>query len=159
MLARSLQRDAAARLALLAAAFLLGLSTGVQRLPAQETPLPQEVFQSIQSAWGQGNARGVQRHFGARKVSISLPETDRAGGRFSSNQAYLILKAHFAATRVVQFQFTDIRDPREPQRLAAALALRRYRQRGDGRLIEDRVLVSLAAEGERWVVSEIKALR
>jgi hypothetical protein len=135
---------------------LLLLSAGSPAVAEEDAT--RAVFQSIEAAWGRADARSVLRHFGERKVSISLPETDRAGGRFSRNQGYFILKKHFEATQILQFQFVELRHPSDAQRLAAALALRRYRERGDGRVIQDWVLVTLVSEEERWVVSEIKAL-
>ncbi|MFQ5599931.1 MAG: DUF4783 domain-containing protein [Candidatus Krumholzibacteriia bacterium] len=120
---------------------------------------PAAVFKSIERAWLAGDARALSKHFGDRKVSISLPEAGPVGGRFSRNQSYFILKDHFQATKTQQFQFIHVREPGEAQRVAAALARRVYRNHGNGRVVRDRVLVALVRDGDRWVVSEVKALR
>ena len=128
--------------------------------PAQPSRAPaRDVFTSIQAAWLAGDASRITRHFGERKVSIGLTEVEPVGGHFSRSQSYYILKRHFETTRVQEFQFEHVRDAEQDVRVALGLARRRYRVRGDGRVIRDRVLVALAREGERWVISEIRALR
>jgi len=127
---------------------------------AQPPPAPPSaVFEHIQEAWRSGDADGVTRHCGEHKLSIGLPEVEPVGGRFSRSQSYYILKAYFETTRVQEFQFEHVREAEQGVRVALGLASRRYRELGDGRIIRDRVLVALAREGERWVLSEIRALR
>jgi hypothetical protein len=128
--------------------------------PAQTPAVTsQDVFVRIQEAWQNGNAGSITRHFGERRASIGLPEVEPVGGHFSRSQSYYILKMHFETTQVQEFEFEHVRDPEQDGRVALGLARRRYRQLGDGRIIQDRVLVVLEQERGRWVISEIRALR
>lgn len=126
---------------------------------APETRATAAVFESLESAWSQGDARGVVAHLGDRKVSITLPELEPASGRFSRSQSYFILKKHFENTQTLQFQFLDVRPPEGGRPVAVALAVRRYREHGAGPVAQDRVLVTLARDESRWVIAEITALR
>ncbi len=117
------------------------------------------VFDAIEAAWRAGDAGALTRHLGAHGVSIGLPEVEPAGGHFSRSQSFYILKAHFEATRIQEFEFEHVREAEQDARVALGLANRRYRGLGDGRVVRDRVLVVLGREGTRWVVAEIRALR
>lgn len=140
------------------AAFLV--TTCAAQLESQPPPLAaRDVLAHIQDSWRSGDAHAITRHFGARKVSIALSGLEPVGGHFSRSQSYYILKAHFEATRVQDFEFEHLREPAPDDELALALARRLYRVRGDGRVIRDRVLVALSREAGRWVISEIRALR
>ena len=68
------------------------------------------------------------------------------------------LDGHFRRTRTLQFQFLDIRPPETERSIAVALALHRYRVQGSGPIAQDRVLVTLAREESRWVITAITAL-
>jgi hypothetical protein len=141
---------------------LAALLVALCAVPAQPQPPPvsaRDIFASIRDSWQAGDAHGITRHFGARKVSIGLPEVEPVGGHFSRSQSYYILKAHFEASRDRDFEFEHVRDPAPADRLALGLARRLYREQGDGRVIRDRVLVALSREAGRWVISEIRALR
>ena len=116
------------------------------------------VFEAIETAWSEGNARALAQHLGNHPVSISLAESGPSG-RFSRDQTYFILERLFAATQTNKFRFTGVRDPGKDGRVAVGLAERSARDRGEGRVVQDRVLVTLVPEGGRWVVSEIQALR
>lgn len=116
------------------------------------------VFDSLAAAWARGDVRGVVAHLGERKVSIALPELEDAAGLFSRSQSRFILESHFARTRTLQFQFLDVHLPERERAVAVALAVRRFRNAGAGPVRQDRVLVTLAPEGNRWVIAEIAAL-
>ena len=116
------------------------------------------VFHSLETAWSRGDVDGIAAHLGKRRVSIALPDFEPGGGSFSRSQTLLILEGHFHRSRTLQFQFLDIRPPETEKSIAVALALRRYRVQGSGPIAQDRVLVTLAREGSRWVIAEITAL-
>lgn len=120
---------------------------------------PRETFAHIQEAWLAGDARSLTEHVGQRGVSIGMPEVEPVGGQFSRSQSYYILRNHFETTQTQEFELEHIGAPERDDRVALALANRRYRERGNARVIRDRVLVALQREDERWVLSEIRALR
>jgi len=124
-----------------------------------EGPSPAPVFATIEKAWNAGDASALVQSFGRRKVYLSLPDGGPAGGQFSRDQSYYILKNLFDAARTEEFTFVTIRTPEEQRRSAFGLARRVFRPRDAGSAIRDRVFVSLVLEGERWVVSEIKSVR
>ena len=117
------------------------------------------VFDSLEAAWSRGDVHGVVPHLGERKVSIALPDLEATTGLFSRSQSRFILECHFASTRTLQFQFQDVHLPEGNRPVAVALAVRLSRAAGAGPVLQDRVLVTLAPEGSRWVIAEIAALR
>ena len=117
------------------------------------------VFSSIEKAWAAGDARALVRTFGRRKVFISLPDGGPAGGLFSRDQSYYILKDLFGTARTEEFAFVTIHGPEAERSTAFGLAKRVFRPRDAGSALRDRVFVSLVLEGDRWVVSEIKSVR
>ena len=116
------------------------------------------VFDDLQAAWARGDVRGVVEHLGERKISLALPELATTAGTFSRSQSRFILESHFARTRTLQFQFLDVHVPTGTRGVAVALAVRRSRAAGAGPIRQDRILVTLAPEGSRWVIAEITAL-
>jgi len=117
------------------------------------------IFASIERAWVIGSVDSVLEHFGARKVSISLPDGGPPGGTYSRAQSYFILKGLFDATRTEEFSFVSIVQAEDPTATAIGRAERTFRRRDSSQLLQDRIFISLVQEGERWVVAEIKSIR
>jgi hypothetical protein len=128
----------------------------------REATGPQEVFNDIERGWNARNVDLILRHFGPQKVAISIDASGPAGGTFSKSQSYYLLKDHFRYTNTRKFEFVQFRTGEEGAR-SFAVAERQYLRRDDGRLIKDKVYVSLHldrdANHERWVVDEIKSIR
>jgi len=120
---------------------------------------PTAVFASLERAWTRGDARGLVAHVGSRKVSLDLPELEGNNGLFSRSQTELIFAKHFENTETQSFQFLDLRAPEGGPPVAVGLAQRRLRSRGAGTVRQDRVLVTLVREGNRWVLSGITVVR
>lgn len=140
---------------------VVGLPGGAAAADSSTVAAPggaRAVFEAIETAWSEGNAQALAQHLGHHAVSISLAESGPTG-RFSHDQATFILERLFAATRTHTFRFTGVRDPGKDGQVAVGLAERSARDRGEGRIVQDRVLVTLVPEDGRWVVSEIQALR
>jgi hypothetical protein len=120
-----------------------------------------EVFDDIEQAWNARNVDQILRHFGAQKVAISIEGTGPSG-TFSRSQSYYLLKDHFRYTNTRKFEFVQFRESDESSE-SYAIAERHYLRRDDGRLIKDKVYVSLhldrEGDREKWVVDEIKSIR
>jgi hypothetical protein len=128
-----------------------------------ETPGPMDVFNDIEQGWTSRNVDLILRHFGSQKVAISVDGTGPSGGSFSRNQSYYLLKDLFRFTVTKKFEFVQFRKSSDDGSQSFAIAERHYQRRDDGRLIKDKVYVSLHLERddgrERWVVDEIKSIR
>lgn len=124
---------------------------------------PMDVFADIERGWNEGSVDAILRHFGNQKVAISVQGTGPSGGTFSRNQSYYLLKDLFRYTLTRKFEFVQYRKPSDDGSETFAVAERHYQKNDDGRLIKDKVYVSLHLErdGEegRWVVDEIKSIR
>ncbi len=124
---------------------------------------PMDVFADIERGWNAGNVDPILRHFGSQKVAISVQGTGPSGGTFSRNQSYYLLKDLFRYTLTRKFEFVQYRKPSDDGNETFAIAERQYQKSDDGRLIKDKVYVSLHLERdgdqERWVVDEIKSIR
>jgi hypothetical protein len=124
---------------------------------------PMDVFADIERGWNAGDVDPILRHFGSQKVAISVQGTGPSGGTFSRNQSYYLLKDLFRYTLTRKFEFVQYRKPSDDGTETFAVAERHYQKNDDGRLIKDKVYVSLHLERdggrERWVVDEIKSIR
>jgi hypothetical protein len=124
---------------------------------------PMAVFDDIENAWRAGSVDPILRHFGSRKVALSIDGTAAPGGSFSRNQSYYVFKDLFRLTVTRKFEFVQFRQLSEAGSESFAIAERHYQRRDDGRLVKDKVYVSLHPERdgdrERWVVDEIKSIR
>ncbi|MDH4038536.1 MAG: hypothetical protein OEX18_13830 [Candidatus Krumholzibacteria bacterium] len=124
---------------------------------------PMDVFGDIELGWKSGNVDLILRHFGTQKVAISVEGTGPSGGTFSRNQSYYLLKDLFRYTITREFEFAQYRKPGEQGGRSYAIWERQYQKSDDGRLIKDKVYVSLHLESDgnrqRWVVDEIKSIR
>jgi hypothetical protein len=127
---------------------------------SQEAPRATPVFASLERAWVVGNVDSVLGHFGKRKVFLSLPEEGGpAGGLYSRNQSYFILKDLFDTTHTEEFSFVSIRLAEEQPGTAIGRAERTFRRRDSSKTVQDRIFFSLVQEDARWVVAEIKSVR
>ena len=124
---------------------------------------PMDVFDDIERGWTARNVDLILRHFGSQKVAISIDGTGPSGGSFSRSQSYYLLKDLFRFTVTRKFEFVQFRKTSDDGSQSFAIAERHYQRRDDGRLIKDKVYVSLHlerdADRERWVVDEIKSIR
>jgi hypothetical protein len=124
---------------------------------------PVEVFADIERGWNARNVDLILRHFGSQKVAIAVEGTGPAGGSFSRNQSYYLLKDLFRYTITRKFERTQYRKPDAEGGQSFAVFERHYQKTDDGRLFKDKVYVSLHLESndsrERWVVDEIKSIR
>ncbi len=131
--------------------------------PASDAAGPMDVFADIERGWNAGNVDPILQHFGSQKVAISVQGTGPSGGTFSRNQSYYLLKDLFRYTLTRKFEFVQYRKPSDDGSETFAVAERHYQKSDDGRLIKDKVYVSLHLEldgdQERWVVDEIKSIR
>jgi len=130
---------------------------------ARDEAGPMDVFADIERGWNAGDVDPILRHFGSQKVAISVQGTGPSGGTFSRNQSYYLLKDLFRYTLTRKFEFVQYRKPNDDVSETFAVAERHYQKSDDGRLIKDKVYVSLHlerdGEAERWVVDEIKSIR
>jgi len=124
---------------------------------------PMDVFDDIEQGWMSRNVDVILQHFGSQKVAISIEGNGPSGGSFSKSQSYYLLKDLFRFTSTKKFVFVQFRQNNEDRTESYAIAERHYRRTDDGRLIKDKVYVSLHLEREgdreRWVVDEIKSIR
>lgn len=133
---------------------------GESDAPADDAALA--VFADIEKGWTSGNVDLILRHFGPGKVAISVDGAGPAGGAFSKNQGHYLFQDLFRATTTRRFEFIQFRRVEESSQFYA-IAERHYLQKDDGRLIKDKVYVSLhlgtEKNREKWVVDEISSFR
>jgi hypothetical protein len=120
--------------------------------------VPLSIFADIERGWKGGKEEPLLRHFGQRKVAISIGGAGPKGGYFSKSQSHYLFKDLFKYTITKKFEFTQYRNIHNGNRKVYAVAEREYKRRDDGRLFKDKIYVSLQRENERWVISEIKSI-
>ncbi|UCG52641.1 MAG: hypothetical protein JSW58_03575 [Candidatus Latescibacterota bacterium] len=120
---------------------------------------PIGVFADIEAGWKKENVRQILRHYGKGKVAIAIEGSGPAGGTFSRNQSYYLLKDLFKYTITEKFEFVQYRNVSDGRSKVYAVAERQYKRNDDGRLFKDKIYVSLHLEETRWVIDEIKSIR
>lgn len=127
--------------------------------PKEDKLGPIGVFADIEEAWNEENVGLITRHFGGKKVAISIEGIGPVGGAFSRNQSHYLFKDLFEYTITEKFEFFQYRNVTDGKIEVYAVAERSYKRNDDGRLFKDKIYVSLHQEDERWVISEIKSVR
>ena len=124
---------------------------------------PMDVFSQIEAGWNARNVDMILRHFGPGKVAIAIDGgSSPVAGTFSKSQSHYLFKDLFRYTNTRKFEFVQFRNGEDGSQ-SYAIAERHYLRRDDGRLIKDKVYVSLHLDREdkreKWVVDEIKSIR
>jgi len=130
-----------------------------QRTVKEKAPDPSRVFRGIESAWKNGDASALIRFVGSGRVYLDLQGASKKGGYFSKSQIYFLFKRHFSATRQLKFAFMRLSKPKVRGNKAFGIARRVYRDARNGRVVNDKVYVTLRREGRSWVLSEVKSMR
>jgi hypothetical protein len=142
---------------------LAGVSRATNEAPriaqADDQSIVSAVFDSIESAWRAGDARGLVASFAPGRILLRLPgNASQAPGHFSHQQCLLILGNHFEANVVRRFRFEHRQAPEVTPGKAVGLATVSWRKLGGGRTKEGRMLVVLERTAAGWGVSEMQAL-
>jgi len=120
---------------------------------------PGSVFRAIERAWKRGDAAEMSRHVGTGRVYLDIYGANRKGGYFSKPQVYFLFKRHFSTTRQLKFSFLRLSKPKLRSSKAFGIARRVFRDVRSGRVINDKVYVTLRREGKKWVLSEVKSMK
>jgi len=118
---------------------------------------PLEVFKSVEKAWISGNAQALADLASESKVLIKIRGMERRGEYFTKPQLYYIFKGIFESTSQTSFTFVRYHNLEKRDSRVYGMALRSYKSNQSGGLYKDRVYVTLAKEGSRWAVTEIKS--
>jgi hypothetical protein len=118
---------------------------------------PLRVFKRIEKAWQAGNARSIADLASDSRVFVEIRGTDKRGGHFTKPQIFYIFKNMFASTNQATFTFVKYYNLEKPEGRVYGVATRSYKKDRSGRLYKDKVFVTLAKEGSRWAVAEIKS--
>lgn len=124
--------------------------------PAAPSPAApsQAVFDTLASAWQRGDARALLRVFGEGPVTLRL--SDQEPGPFSRGQCALILERLFESTATQEFRLSN---SQESGPVAVGLAHWTSRNRRNGSLTQERVIVVLERGANGWVVTEIQVVK
>jgi hypothetical protein len=143
-----------------------GRKTVSDKDSSEESVGPMDIFSDIEKGWNAEEVEMILRHFGQGKVTIAIEGTGPSGGNFSRNQSYYLLTDMFKYTITRKFEIVQYRKPNDDGNTSFVVAERYYQKTDDGRLIKDKIYVSLhlepaktGATNTRWVVDEIKSIR
>ena len=118
---------------------------------------PLDVFKRVERAWMSGNAQALADLASDSKVLVKIRGMERRGEYFTKPQLYYIFKGIFESTSQTSFAFVKYHNLEKQGSRVYGMALRSYKSNQSGGLYQDRVYVTLAREGSRWAVTEIKS--
>jgi hypothetical protein len=118
---------------------------------------PLVVFQSVRKGWRNGTPGPFERYLGKGKVRLDFGEGGPRGGLYTRGQAYYLLKDYFRRTHTVEIGFLRTSEGATKGSRPYALLERMCRDR-HGVISKEVVFVSLALEGDQWVISELRAI-
>jgi hypothetical protein len=118
---------------------------------------PRPVFNGIEKAWREANADAMAAYAGDSKIYLSVAGVERDSGFFSKSQFKYLFKKMFRNYRQTKFEFVRYHNIDRSDRKVYGIAHRNYKNSRSGRLVQDKVYVTLKREGTRWVVAEIKS--
>jgi len=127
----------------------------VQVIDVTEEPLV--VFRSVEKAWQAGDAQALAGLASESKVFIKIRGIERRGEYFTKPQIFYIFKGMFASTSQTSFAFVKYHNLEKQDSRVYGMALRSYKSNRSGGLYKDTVYVTLAKEGSRWAITEIKS--
>jgi hypothetical protein len=128
-------------------------ATGSQEVTSEAL----EVLGAIEEGWRKSSARPFGTHLGKGKVRIDLGEGGPRGGLFTRSQAYYLLKDYLEDFRTVELNVDKTSTETKSGSRPYILFERAYRTQ-DGAERKQVVFVSLGREGDKYVISEIRAI-
>jgi len=117
------------------------------------------VFRSIEKAWKEQDAGEISRYAGSGRVYIDVQMLNKQGGYFSRPQVFFLFKRMFGSTKLLRFSFQRFSKPGSEGTRAYGIANRVVKDLKTGRIIKDKIYITLKWNGRGWVLSEIKSIR
>jgi ketosteroid isomerase-like protein len=118
---------------------------------------PIGAFGSVEKAWQSGDAQALANLASDSKILVKIRGMERRGEYFTKPQLYYIFKGMFASTSQTTFTFVRYQNLEKQDGKVYGMAQRSYKSNRNGGLYKDTVYVTLAREGSRWAVTEIKS--
>ena len=122
------------------------------------TPELHKIFDEIESAWQDSDAKKLSNFAGDSKVFLNVRGLGRRAGYYSKPQLYYLFKKMFEGMRNVRFEFVNFQRFSRSEMRVYGIAERSYTNTGRGRFFKDKVYVTLMKEEKKWVVVEIKTI-
>ena len=117
------------------------------------------VFRDIENAWRKKDANKISSYAGSGRVYIDVQMLNKRGGYFSRPQVFFLFKRMFGSTKLLRFSFQRFSKPGSEGTRAYGIANRVVKDLKTGRIIKDKIYITLKWNGRGWVLSEIKSIR
>jgi hypothetical protein len=129
--------------------------SGEAELTPEVDPGLVSLVRAVESAWWGGEAEPLAPYLGRRGVGLSLAGGEIADAWFSRNQARFLLDRLLRSSDTVRFEFIRYRNLAGGPGRPNATAVWEHRPAPDA-LSRQLVFLSLAQDGGRWVIAEVK---
>jgi hypothetical protein len=133
-----------------------GLAVGTVRAEAAAGEGPRASYARIAAAWQDGDPDALVELVHPDGLQVRLGSGGRSAS-YSPSQAYYFFKSLFRANRSVSFEYQRQQETRGPR--VHAMALWRYRKTARAVPTERRLVLVLARDHDRWLLTEINAVR
>jgi len=117
------------------------------------------VFRNIENAWKSQDAGAISRYAGSGRVYIDVRMLNKQGGYFSRPQVFFLFKRMFKTTKLLRFSFQRFSEPGSGGLRAYGIANRVVKDLRTGKIIRDKIYITLKWNGKSWVLTEIKSMR
>jgi len=119
---------------------------------------PRAVFREVEKGWREGTPKPFERHLGKGKVRLDFGEGGPRDGLYTKSQAHYLITEYMKKTPTLEISMVKVSDDVRKGARPYAYLERTHRWNNKS-AVSEVIFVGLRDEDERWVISEMRAVR
>lgn len=119
---------------------------------------PRAVFREVEKGWRDGTPKPFERHLGKGKVRLDFGEGGPRDGLYTKSQAYYLIAEYLKRKPTLKISMIKMSDDVKKGSRPYAFLERTHRWKNKPE-VSEMIFVALRQEDERWVISEMRAVR
>ena len=119
---------------------------------------PRAVFREVEKGWRDGTPKPFERHLGKGKVRLDFGEGGPRDGLYTKSQVHYLIAEYMKQRPTLKIGMIKMSDDSRKGSRPYAFLERTHRWKNKASVSEV-IFVGLRTEDERWVISEMRAVR
>lgn len=119
---------------------------------------PRVVFREVEQGWRDGTPKPFERHLGKGKVRLDFGEGGPRDGLYTKSQAHYLIAEYLRKKPTLEIDTVKMSDDTRKGARPYAFLERTHRWKNKS-AVSEVIFVALRDEDERWVISEMRAVR